>query len=84
MGRTQMRSSGGLHTVFRKQIIVQDLSGDSLPVVFAANLSTAVSPLVVDPRYARDYNQGVRSVANGTPSFLRAAFPLAASINAVP
>lgn len=71
-------------SVFGNQRVVQNLSCESVAVSPAADLSPAISPLVVDPGYSRDHNQGVCSVANGTPSFLLPAFSLLASLDDVP
>jgi hypothetical protein len=57
-------SASKLRSVFGNQRVVQNLSCDSLAVSPAADLSPAISTLVVDPGYSRDHNQGVRGVAN--------------------
>jgi hypothetical protein len=56
--------SSELRSVFGTHRVVQNLSCDSLAVSPSADLSPAISSLVVDPGYPRDHNQGVRSVAN--------------------
>ena len=72
------------HSSHGKQIVVKDLSSDSLAIMLAADLSPAISSFVVDPGYSGDNDQRIRRVTNRTPSLLFAAFPLSASVDAVP
>jgi hypothetical protein len=64
--------------------IVKDLFRDSLAVLAATHLVTAVGSLVVDPGYSVDYDEGIGRVSNRSPPFLFTAFNLAASFDAVP
>jgi len=71
-----------LGAAFRQQGVLEDLFGEELAVVLAANFSTAISSLVVDPGYTADHYQSLRGVANGAPSFLSPPLVPVASFNA--
>ena len=63
---------------------VEDCGCDSFAIVFAADLPPAIGAFVVDPSYARDDDQRIRGVTNGSPAFLFAALLIDSSFDAVP
>jgi hypothetical protein len=70
-----------LGSVLGDKRIIQNPPGDPLTILLAADLSTPVGSFVVDPGYTPDHYQGLRSVANRTPSLFFATLLPDASLN---
>lgn len=63
---------------------VEDCGCYSFAIVFTADLPPTIGAFVVDPRYARDDDQRISGVTNGSPSFLFAALLIDSSLDAGP
>lgn len=69
--------------VFRKQTVLKNQSRNSFSIVLAANLPPAVGPLIVDPGYSTNHNQGFRRITNRSPSFVFSALSVTASLDVI-